>query len=967
MVLLAALAIALAGSGDWTRGVSASPSPSTIGSSSPSTGLAAAPAGLRAALSDSLGKQEPAFAARRQGGGLVARGGGLSTVFGRLGLVVHAGRSDLGLVFAGVGYGAQVTRPGATTRTMSGNVVSYTHAGVIEWYRNGPLGLEQGFVVARRPVTGQAEGWLTVAVRASGSLQATAAGSQIVFDDGAGQAILRYGGLSATDSTGRSLPVKLLLRGRTVLLRIDDAGARYPLTIDPLVQQGAQLTPTGEVGSGHFGWSVALSADGDTALISAPFDGTDYGTGAPGAAWVFVRTGSTWTQQGPKLSGSSAFFGNTVALSADGNTALIGGSNDNQDVGAAWVFTRSGSIWTQQGPKLTPSDETTDHFGWSVALAADGDTALIGGDNGAWVFNRSGSTWAQQGAKLTGAGEVGVGEFGYSGALSADGNTALVGGPGDNNYAGAAWMFTRSGSTWTEQGPKLTPSDETGAGQFGWSVSLTADGNTALIGGPLDNNTVGAAWQFTRSGTSWAQDGTKIVSDGDPAGLEALGLFTSLSMDGNTALIGGVNPNPDSVLAILFRRSGATWTREGTTMNGIPGGGFSTGATLSGDGTTAMVGGDQASSNTGGAWVFALSADPPGAPTDVAAAATDGQATVNFTSPSLDGGAPVTSYTVTASPGGQSATGPAGPITVPGLTDGTSYTFTVTATNSAGTGPASAASSPVTPAAAASGGGGGSGGGAIPDLAVTASGPPTVAAGGQATFALAVSDLNGAGASSIHLLATLPPGAVVAGASSDRGPGCSRGAATLDCNLDFLSGALVAHVTIVLTLSSAGEQTLTATVSDAQGDKNTVNNTAYATVQVGTTTTTTTIPAPTPAPKRQPAAADHINGTAKADHLTGTSKADVIKAGAGNDWVNGGPGNDTIYGGPGNDILYGGPGNDTIYGGSGADRIFGGRGNDTIYAADGVKDTIDCGTGHDVVYADKHDKVAKNCEAVHRI
>ena len=106
-----------------------------------------------------------------------------------------------------------------------------------------------------------------------------------------------------------------------------------------------------------------------------------------------------------------------------------------------------------------------------MALSADGDTALIGGaerqrnaTGAAWVFTRSGSTWTQQGEKLTGTGEAGAGEFGHSVALSADGNTALIGGPGDDGGAGAAWVFTRSGSTWAQQGEKLTGAGESGEG-----------------------------------------------------------------------------------------------------------------------------------------------------------------------------------------------------------------------------------------------------------------------------------------------------------------------------------------------------------------------------------------------------------------------------------------------------------------------------------------------------------------------
>ena len=223
---------------------------------------------------------------------------------------------------------------------------------------------------------------------------------------------------------------------------------------------------------------------------------------------MFTRSGSTWTQQGEKLTGSGetgeGHFGFSVALSEDGNTALIGGPGDNTGVGAAWVFTRSGSTWTQQGSKLTGTGETGEGaFGFGVALSADGNTALIGGpgDNSgvgaAWVFTRSGSTWTQQGSKLTATGEIGNGRFGGGVALSANGNTALIGGEGDSTLVGAAWVFRRSGSTWT-QGSKLTGSGETGGGKFGGSVALSSDASTstALIGGYGDNSEVGAAWVF---------------------------------------------------------------------------------------------------------------------------------------------------------------------------------------------------------------------------------------------------------------------------------------------------------------------------------------------------------------------------------------------------------------------------------------------------------------------------------------
>jgi len=310
--------------------------------------------------------------------------------------------------------------------------------------------------------------------------------------------------------------------------------------------QGAKLTGgEEESGEARFGRAVALSANGETALVGAPRDG-----GRSGAVWVFTRTGSTWTPQA-KLTGEGesgdSWFGRSVALSADGNTALVGGYVEHDNTGAVWVFTRSGSTWSQQGAKLLGGAEESagGKFGWSVALSGDGETALIGapGDGGklgaAWVFTRSGSTWAQQGAKLTGGAEEGAdGRFGWSVALSADGETALIGANHDEGGAGAVWVFTRSGSTWAQQGAKLTGGGEQGKGEFGDSVALSEDGATALIGGHHDDGESGAAWVFTDSGSTWAQQGAKLTG-GEEQGKGEFGWSVGLSGDGGTALIGG--------------------------------------------------------------------------------------------------------------------------------------------------------------------------------------------------------------------------------------------------------------------------------------------------------------------------------------------------------------------------------------------------------------------------------------------
>ena len=222
---------------------------------------------------------------------------------------------------------------------------------------------------------------------------------------------------------------------------------------------------------------MALSANGQTALIGAPHAGD-----RKGGAWVFTRSGSTWTRQGEELEGGEGkgkgHFGRSVALSADGDTALIGAPGDDGYTGAAWVFTRSGSTWGPHGEELSSGEEGA-HFGRSVALTADGDTALIGapGAGGytgaAWVFTRSGSTWGPHGEELS-SGEEGA-HFGRSVALSADGDTALIGAPAAGGYTGAAWVFARSSSGWTPP-EELTGVGEEGAGHFGYSVALSADG-----------------------------------------------------------------------------------------------------------------------------------------------------------------------------------------------------------------------------------------------------------------------------------------------------------------------------------------------------------------------------------------------------------------------------------------------------------------------------------------------------------
>jgi hypothetical protein len=568
---------------------------------------------LAAAASARIGAAEHSFWPVRRGVSIWSEGGGIRAAYTSSGARLRFAQGTLAVSLASVARGRHLERFSSAAPTSAANQIVYRHGSVTERYGNGPYGLEQGFTVQKPPAAGR--GALVLAMRVDGSLTPEHVGSRILFRTHTGAVLLRYGQLSALDATGRRLPASMAVHGGAVQLRIDDSGARYPVRVDPFFQQGSKLTGTETGSKTQFGLNVALSADGNTALIGGPGDKSE-----AGAAWVFIRSGSTWVQQGLKLTGGGetgkAAFGYGVALSSDGNTALIGGGGDNAEVGAAWVFTRTGTTWGQQGAKLTGTGETGKaHFGFRVALSADGNTALIGGpkDNtnvgAAWVFTRSAEVWTQQGEKLIGGvEETGNGEFGEGVALSGDGSTALIGGGSDNTNAGAAWVFTRSAEVWAQQGLKLTGSGAVGiAPHFGFRVALSEDGNTALIGGGGDNENVGAAWVFTRAEPTWEQQGSKLTGGGE-AGAAHFGYSVALSADGNTALIGGLADNGEVGAAWAFGRSGSTWGQLGAKLTGSDETGkglFGYGVALSGDGKTGLIGGADDKNELGAAWVFA--------------------------------------------------------------------------------------------------------------------------------------------------------------------------------------------------------------------------------------------------------------------------------------------------------------------------------------------------------------------------
>jgi hypothetical protein len=458
--------------------------------------------------------------------------------------------------------------------------------------------------------------------------------------------------------------------------RVDAAGASNPLTIGPFVQQGPEnpleVAEAEGGNSGMFGFSVAISGDGKTALVGAPG-----ANGFAGAAWVFTRSGGAWIQQGPKLTGGEASgaaeecseeageaqgecgFGHSVALSADGNTAVIGAPRDNEQRGAAWVYTRSGSTWTQ-GPELSdPGEGAGGRFGRTVALSADGETALVGapatnsGRGLAWVFTRSAGGWVSEGA-LSGSGAEGESRFGFGLALSADGANILIGAPGNAGRAGAAWAFRRSGSTLTQNGPELTGPGEIGEGRFGYSVALSGDASTALVGARSDDADSGAVWTFANAGSGFAQQGVKLTAQ--EAGTGEFGYTVALSADGSIALVGEPHGGHNHGTASLLARSGEGWAfakeySAGAAPKGSGSFGLSLG--LSSEGGLALVGTPNYEGRTGA--VFPFGPDPTIEAMSPTRGPAAGGTTVTITGANLAGARAVTfgstpaaSFTVTS-------------------------------------------------------------------------------------------------------------------------------------------------------------------------------------------------------------------------------------------------------------------------------------------------------------------------------
>lgn len=397
-----------------------------------------------------------------------------------------------------------------------------------------------------------------------------------------------------------------------------------------------------------FGWTLALSGDGTTLAVGAPGeDSNATGVGGnqannsatdSGAVYIYSRdSAGNWTQQ-VYLKASNTYlganFGESLAISDDGNTLAVGAPlessaaktiNGNQadhsaaGAGAVYVFTRANGAWSQQAYVKASNAYTNAYFGWSVSLSADGNLLAAGstgeasnatGVNGnatdrsasnagaAYVFSRSGSTWSQQSyvkASNTGAED----NFGAAVRLNAAGTVLAIGAPFEDSDAttvngsqtsnsavrfGAVYVFARSSSTWTQQA-YLKSSNGGAEDNFGNTLALDGAGTTLAVGAPYEWSAYGqpesvsapksgTVYVFTYNG-SWSQEA--LVKATNANANDNFGSALALSRNGNQLVIGAIGESSAAVglngntadnskdgvgAAYLFTRSNKVWTQQ---------------------------------------------------------------------------------------------------------------------------------------------------------------------------------------------------------------------------------------------------------------------------------------------------------------------------------------------------------------------------------------------------------------------
>lgn len=458
-----------------------------------------------------------------------------------------------------------------------GNRVSYRDPrGLRGWWQVLPIGYEQGFTARAAP---PGHGKLVIELRASKA-------PTVADDSELSWGPLHYGKLYVSDAAGRSLPATLRARGRVIQIEINDKGARYPLTIDPLVWVTQRVMSPNPAPKDQFGQAVTLSRTGTVAIV-----------GGGNQAYVYTKENGVWnlqTQLVPTPATSATItsvtvgsFGSNVALNANGTEALIGAPytsiNGGYLNGAAFVFEYANGAWTQTAQITAPGHPGFTKFGVSGALDSSGNVALIGATFGgggflqgeAFFFSDTGGTWTKTARFTTPKGTPGMfAVYGAAVALNSAGTRGLVTAEEQYQAQGAAYVYDYANGAWSYT-TQLIPSNGHSGYAFGSSASLDGTGNVALVGAfsyPGYTSHTGAGFIFTDNSGTWTQS-AKLIGN-DEGNNDQLGVPNGaiLSLSGDTALLGapGHNPIPGSNpygiaegAAYLFSNVGGSWQQTG--------------------------------------------------------------------------------------------------------------------------------------------------------------------------------------------------------------------------------------------------------------------------------------------------------------------------------------------------------------------------------------------------------------------
>ncbi len=621
--------------------------------------LADLPPAALPAISSTLGRDDAQYGMRKTADGYSARNAPnhLAAHYAAKGVEIGSQNANVGFEFQGWGYGEHPANKNkaAVSPSVNANRVEYRRGALTEWYVNGPLGIEQGFTISQPPAAlpDSNHDALDIALRLRGNLSASVEPGRhaLALRDQKGAQALRYGPLLAYDASGRELESWMEVQDGSLRLRVNTAGARYPIIVDPWVQ-AAQLSNSLGVAAEGFGRSVAVGAN--TVVVGA--SGATIGSNASqGAVYVFVEPATGWAMTSTftaELTASDGAagdgFGISVGINGSGNTVVVGASGSSDYQGAVYVFVEPTNGWASeptttpfgtQSAKLTESDGAAgDDFGSSVGIDESGDTVVAGffvsessiydkHQGAAYVFVEptAAGGWVSaasetQTAKLTASDGTQNDAFGFSVGINESGTTVVVGAMQatvEYQYQGAAYVFVKptAAGGWASapsdtQTAKLTASDGTYGSYLGWSVGISESGGTDTV--VTTGYAAAAVYVFVEptAAGGWASAPSDTqTAELTPYGGAKLSTYgSSVGISGNTVVVGAPSAAPQGAAYVFVEPTVGGWVTTSAfsaelSPSGAPAG-YVLGSFVGISGNTVVATASGNSNQQGAAYVF---------------------------------------------------------------------------------------------------------------------------------------------------------------------------------------------------------------------------------------------------------------------------------------------------------------------------------------------------------------------------